>query len=96
LLAEERGIPEADIHKLMYKKPSTHSVIVFCRKHDVSYDWLLCGDLRGLRAMEQKRRAALQADAETLTKEFRRLMQGIGPADYPALLAKMREIVGTS
>ena len=42
-LAEERNIPTADIHKLMYKKPSTHSVMVFCEKYKVSYDWILRG-----------------------------------------------------
>jgi hypothetical protein len=28
---------------------------VFCNKHNVSYDWLLCGDLKGLLRMPAKR-----------------------------------------
>jgi len=54
-LAAERNIPPADIHKLMYKKPSTHSVMAFCEKHKVNFDWILCGDLQGLRRMTQER-----------------------------------------
>jgi hypothetical protein len=57
-LAAERSIPPADFHKLMYKRPSTEAVMIFCEKHKVSYDWLLCGDLKGLQRMTQKARAA--------------------------------------
>jgi hypothetical protein len=56
VLAQERNIPPADIHKLMYKRPSTHSVMIFCQKYKVSYDWLLCGDLWGLARMERERK----------------------------------------
>jgi hypothetical protein len=52
-LAAERSIPPADFHKLMYKRPSTQAVIDFCKKHKVSFDWLLCGDLKGLQRMTQ-------------------------------------------
>jgi hypothetical protein len=54
-LAAERDIPPADIHKLMYKRPSTEAVMVFCKKHNVSFDWLLAGDLKGLQRMTQER-----------------------------------------
>jgi hypothetical protein len=30
----------------------------FCTKHKISYDWLLCGDLKGLSRMEQRRKDA--------------------------------------
>jgi hypothetical protein len=60
-LAAERSIPPADFHKLMYKRPSTEAVMVFCKKHKVSFDWLLCGDLKGLARMEQKRKQAAAA-----------------------------------
>src|SRR5579863_4930865 len=53
-LAAERSIPPADFHKLMYKRPSTGPVIDFCKKHNVSFDWLMCGDLRGLQRMTQQ------------------------------------------
>src|ERR1700728_4501772 len=57
-LAAERSIPPADFHKLMYKRPSTQAVMDFCKKHKVSFDWLMCGDLKGLARMEQKRKQA--------------------------------------
>src|SRR5690348_14663773 len=56
-IAEERKIPPADIHRLMYKRISTRDIMVFCEKHKVSYDWLLCGDLRGLQRMTQEAKA---------------------------------------
>src|SRR5665647_2634899 len=58
--AEERSLPPADIHKLMYKRISTRDVMLFCEKHKVSYDWLLCGDLRGLHRMTQEAKATPQ------------------------------------
>jgi hypothetical protein len=53
VLAYERNLAPADYHKLMYKCPSTRDVGLFCEKHSVSYDWLLCGDLKGLQRMTQ-------------------------------------------
>jgi hypothetical protein len=47
-LAHERNIPPVDFAKLMYKRVRTLDVGVFCEKHNVSYDWLLGGDLVGL------------------------------------------------
>jgi hypothetical protein len=37
----------------MYKRINTGDIMVFCKKHKVSYDWLLCGDLKGLQSMTQ-------------------------------------------
>jgi hypothetical protein len=75
-LAEERNIPTTDIHKLMYKKPSTHSVMVFCEKYKVSYDWILCGDLRGLQKMSQSARtdqAERKEVASRMVEKYSRL-----------------------
>jgi hypothetical protein len=57
-IAEERKIPPADFAKLMYKRISTLAIMQFCEKHKIRYDWLLCGDLRGLARMEQRRKDA--------------------------------------
>lgn len=57
-IAEERKIPPADFAKLLYKRISTFAVMQFCTKHEISYDWLLCGDLKGLARMEQWRKDA--------------------------------------
>jgi hypothetical protein len=75
-LAEERNIPTADIHKLMYKKPNVHSIMVFCEKYKVSFDWILAGDLRGLREMSQSART-VQAErkevASRMVEKYNRL-----------------------
>jgi hypothetical protein len=60
-LAQERNIPAADFHKLMYKRPSTPACMEFCEKHKVSYDWLLAGDLKGLQRMTIERKLCNQA-----------------------------------
>ena len=65
--------------------------MVFCQEHDVSFDWLLRGDLRGLCATEKSRRTAQQANAELLSNEFRRILARFSSADYPTLLARLRE-----
>jgi hypothetical protein len=49
--AHERGLPPEEIHKLMYKRVATGHILDFCRKYKVNCDWLLYGDLRGLRLM---------------------------------------------
>jgi hypothetical protein len=54
-LAQERNIPPADTHKLMYKRIGTPALMAFCKKYRVSYDWLLAGDLKGLKRMTQDR-----------------------------------------
>ena len=55
-LAQERNIPPADFAKLMYKRINTRDVMAFCEKHKVSYDWLLVGDLQGLRRIPRRRK----------------------------------------
>jgi hypothetical protein len=74
-LAQERNIPAADFHKLMYKRPSTPDVMVFCEKHKVSYDWLLCGDLKGLQRMISEHKLCNQAVpiADRLMQKYRNL-----------------------
>ena len=61
VIAAERSIPPADFHKLMYKRVNTRDVMAFCEKHKVSFDWLLCGDLKGLARMERERKQAAAA-----------------------------------
>jgi hypothetical protein len=46
LIASERGLPKSEIAKVMsYLR--TRDVIAFLKRHDISADWLLCGDLKG-------------------------------------------------
>jgi hypothetical protein len=57
-LAAERAIPLADYRRLLFKRPNVRDVMAFCTKYQVSTDWLLVGDLQGLRRMARWRRSA--------------------------------------
>ena len=94
-LAQERNIPAADFHKLMYKRPSTPDVMVFCEKHKVSYDWLLSGDLKGLQRMTSERKLCNQAvpTADRLMQKYRNLspvLQAIVAREVDRLLEERR------
>ena len=47
-LAAERNLPPAEYAKLVHKRIMASAVHEFCRKHNVSLDWLMYGDLKGL------------------------------------------------
>ena len=91
-LAAERSIPPADFHKLMYKRPSTGAVMVFCKKHKVSFDWLLCGDLKGLQRMRQEEKAAQAETVEGQRKEIVRLFDALPARHKPSALAFIRQL----
>ena len=63
LLAAERNLPPTEYAKLMHKRVLTGSFLAFCKKHDVSLDWLMYGDLKGLQRM--KRWAKEDPDVQT-------------------------------
>jgi len=46
MIARERGLSDAEIAKAM--NCGTGAVVAFAEKHDVSLDWLVRGDLKGL------------------------------------------------
>ena len=46
MIARERGLSDAEIGPAM--NCGTSAVVAFAAKHDVSLDWLVCGDLKGL------------------------------------------------
>jgi hypothetical protein len=73
-LAHERNIPPADFAKLMYKRINMRDVMAFCEKHKVSYDWLLCGDLKGLHRMTGKPCAGVS----TVERIVERIMEKYG------------------
>ena len=50
-LAHERQIPEKDLPKVQCDM--TDELFDFAEKYHVSLDWLLCGDLKGLREMRR-------------------------------------------
>jgi hypothetical protein len=71
-LAVERDIPPADYAKLMHKRIITENMLAFCKKHKVSIDWLMCGDLKGLQRMKQGRAAPAP---ESLQEKLARLSE---------------------
>src|SRR5438045_2694339 len=54
LIAQERRLRPAAVAKAM--TCGTNNVVEFCERHDVSCDWLVCGDLKGLLATVERRR----------------------------------------
>jgi len=46
LLAAERGLTQSDIHAAL--TVNTYDIMHFAKRHRVSLDWLICGDLKGL------------------------------------------------
>jgi hypothetical protein len=76
-LAAERNIPPADYAKLMHKRIITEAVLAFCKKYNISIDWLMCGDLKGLQRMKHERVfqpvPAPAATAERLAEKYRNL-----------------------
>jgi hypothetical protein len=78
-LAHERNIPTADFAKLMYKRINTRDIMVFCEKHNVSYDWLLAGDLVGLQRMTRELKAQAGSPDERWVKFLGAALQTVPP-----------------
>jgi hypothetical protein len=94
--AEERNLPPADIAKLMYKRINTPDVMLFCEKHKVSYDWLLCGDLRGLQRMTKEAKVTPHERVEAQRKEIMQLFSALPPRMQTLALGYMRDLTGAS
>jgi hypothetical protein len=95
-LAQERNIPPADFAKLMHKRITTPAVMAFCKKHKVSFDWLLCGDLQGLQRMTCEAKAQQAETVEAQRQEIVRLFLALPARLQPTALAGIREIAERS
>jgi hypothetical protein len=91
-LAAERNIPPADYAKLMHKRVLMPSIQNFCRKHDVSLDWLMDGDLKGLQRMKKWERAGSGMTADQQRAEILRLLLALAPGDQKVVLKHLRAI----
>jgi hypothetical protein len=78
----------------MYKRPSTSAVMDFCKKHKVSFDWLLCGDLKGLARMEQKRKRAAAAASHSggPSGYFLKVFCGLNEKNQETAIAIVRKL----
>jgi hypothetical protein len=91
-IAQERNLPPADFAKLMHKRITTPAVMAFCKKHKVSFDWLLCGDLQGLHRMTIAAKAQQAETVEAQRQEIVRLFLALPARLQPTALAGIREI----
>jgi hypothetical protein len=56
MIARERGLSDAEIAQAL--NCGTAAVVAFAKKHNVSLDWLIDGDLAGLLRTVRARRLA--------------------------------------
>jgi hypothetical protein len=64
VLAAERGFPPAEYAKLLHKRCPMKRITAFCKRHDVSLDWLMDGDLKGLQRMKQWKKQGMTPDEQ--------------------------------
>jgi hypothetical protein len=92
-----RNLPPADYAKLMHKRVMDRSIHEFCSKHDVSLDWLMYGDLKGLQRMKQwadeKNRATTVQEQRC---EIIQLMLALPPATQRLAFKLIRELGGSA
>jgi hypothetical protein len=72
-LATERNLPPAEYAKLLHKRVITGSILDFCKKHDVSLDWLMHGDLKGLQRMKKWAKEDPAEQTARILRKFRAL-----------------------
>ena len=78
----------------MYKRINTRDVMLFCKKHKVSYDWLLCGDLRGLQRMIREAKATPpEKMPEPQRKQVLALFCALSPRMQTVALGCMQELL---
>jgi hypothetical protein len=94
-LAAERNIPPAEYAKLMHKRVLMPSIQNFCRKYDVSLDWLLDGDLKGLQRMKNWERQGQGMTADEQRAEILRLLLALPPAKQKVALEWIKLEVAT-
>lgn len=63
-LAHERNLPPCEIAKALTGKDC--DVVEFIERHNLSYDWLLCGDLKGMLRQPVKSAARIFTAADLI------------------------------
>lgn len=85
-LAVERNLPPAEYAQLLHKRIMASSIQEFCRKHNVSLDWLMYGDLKGLQRMKQWAREDHGMTADERPARILRKLLALPPATQRAVL----------
>lgn len=96
VLAAERNLLPADFAKLMHKRVPDRSIHEFCSKHNVSLDWLMCGDLKGLQRMTQWAKEQDGATADRQRTKITRLLLALPPAKQRLAMKLISELGGSS
>jgi hypothetical protein len=86
LLAAERNLPPAEYAKLMRKRCPMKPIAAFCKKHDVSLDWLMDGDLKGLHRMKQWAKEGHGMTEEERRAEILRKLFALTPSNRKIIL----------
>jgi hypothetical protein len=66
----------------------------FCKKHDVSLDWLMDGDLKGLQRMKGWKKAGITPNEQRA--EILRLFFALAPDTQRLAIQMLRELTGGS
>jgi hypothetical protein len=87
LFMVERHAPEAEIARWMKGRVTTLRIGEFGRKYPVSYDWLLCGDLKGLLRMAKgtPHEAPASTRRPSESPEIQKLLDTFSPPQMAAL-----------
>jgi hypothetical protein len=97
-LAAERNLPPAEYAKLVHKRIMMRSIQEFCKKQNVSLDWLMDGDLKGLKRTAEWKTQELFSVATTREtacaqlQEYIRLYRELSNAAVPTALAFLRNL----
>jgi hypothetical protein len=91
-LAVERNLPPAEYAKLLHKRVPMPPIVAFCKKHDVSLDWLMDGDLKGLQRMKAWKKAGMTPDEQRA--EILRLFFALAPDTQRLAIQMLRELTG--
>lgn len=83
----ERHAPEAEIAGWLKGRLTTLRIHDFAKAYPVSYDWLLCGDLKGLLRMAKGTPHAAPAPTfrPSQRPEVRKLLEAFSPPQMAAL-----------
>jgi hypothetical protein len=93
-LAAERNFPPAEYSKLLRKRCPMPPIVKFCKKHDVSLDWLMDGDLKGLQRMKAWKKAGMTLDEQRA--EILRLFFALAPDTQRLAIQRLCELTGGS
>src|SRR5258706_5663238 len=95
VLAAERNLPPAAYAELMHKRIMMKSIQEFCRKHNVSLDWLMDGDLKGLQRMKQWAKEDHGMTADEQRAEILRLLLALPPSKQKNALEWIKVEIAT-